>query len=215
MAKAKNPMFTTPAGIAVYPWLNKPDTQFDADGVYKVDLKMPVEDGQELIAMIDKAIKEQFQAKLKEITKPKDKKALCTKHKPYEMVEDDDGNETGEVLFKFRMNAVVRPKDKEPWEQRPKVFDASRKELKPSPRIFGGSTLKVAFQINPYYAANDKSASVSLRLVAVQIIELVEGGASAEYYGFGQEEGYTGADDKEESSGFEDETTKPTGGEEF
>ena len=40
MAQAsKKPTFMTSKGQAVYPWLNKPDTQFDANGVYKCQLK--------------------------------------------------------------------------------------------------------------------------------------------------------------------------------
>ena len=36
MAKQKFDTHVSPAGIAVYPWLNKPDTKFDADGVFSV-----------------------------------------------------------------------------------------------------------------------------------------------------------------------------------
>ena len=33
-------MYITPVGTAVYPWLNNPDTRFDADGVYQVTLQL-------------------------------------------------------------------------------------------------------------------------------------------------------------------------------
>ena len=37
---ARRIKFTTPAGTAVYPHLNKPDVQFNPDGVYKTSLAM-------------------------------------------------------------------------------------------------------------------------------------------------------------------------------
>ena len=41
--------FTTPKGIAQYPWLSKPDTKFNEEGVYKVDLIIPKSDAIPLI----------------------------------------------------------------------------------------------------------------------------------------------------------------------
>ena len=32
----------TPKATCVYPWLNKPDTKFNADGEYKVTLKVEI-----------------------------------------------------------------------------------------------------------------------------------------------------------------------------
>ena len=31
---ANNKMYVTPVGTAAWPWLNTPDTRYDADGVY-------------------------------------------------------------------------------------------------------------------------------------------------------------------------------------
>jgi hypothetical protein len=103
--------------------------------------------------------------------------------------EDDGGNETGDKVYNFKMKAVVKPKDKEPFTQKPKLFDSNGADINPK-SLFGGSKLKVAFQIIPFYTAL-VGAGISLRLKAVQVIELVEGqGGTAESYGFGKEEGY-------------------------
>ena len=40
MAANKKQQIVTPRATAVYPWLNTPDTKFNADGEYKVTLKM-------------------------------------------------------------------------------------------------------------------------------------------------------------------------------
>ena len=34
----KLPMNVTPVGTAAWPWLNTPDTRYDADGVYQVKM---------------------------------------------------------------------------------------------------------------------------------------------------------------------------------
>jgi len=52
MATTKRPTFVkgfSPAGIAVFPNLNKPDTKFKADGEYKVKLRVTEDEAQPLI----------------------------------------------------------------------------------------------------------------------------------------------------------------------
>ena len=44
MSKAS---FKTPRGIAMYPYINKADTQFDSAGKYKVNLRLKKEDAKE------------------------------------------------------------------------------------------------------------------------------------------------------------------------
>ena len=55
------------------------------------------------------------------------------------------------------------------------------------------SVIKVNFSVRPYYLPTTKTCGLSLRPVAIQVIELHEftGGGSAESYGFSDEgEGY-------------------------
>ena len=40
MAQNYQIKIVSPRGIAVYPWLNRPDTKFSADGDFKVTLKL-------------------------------------------------------------------------------------------------------------------------------------------------------------------------------
>ena len=50
MAKqAKKLAFKTTKGIAMYPWLNKADYQFDSNGQFKVNLRVSKEDAKELM----------------------------------------------------------------------------------------------------------------------------------------------------------------------
>jgi hypothetical protein len=183
------PRITTPKGVAKYPWLSNPDTQFDADGVYKIDLIIPAGECTELCAALDAAADEAF-----ELAKSKAKSPVIAKQikraDPYTAALDDAGEDTGKILFRFKMKAKVTMKDGTVKTMKPFIFDAKGVQLAVCPAVYGGSVCKVNFSPSPYYAANNKQAGVSLRINAVQIIELVTGGArDAAGYGFGQEEG--------------------------
>ena len=65
MANAKKMMFRTSKGIAMYPWLNKADFQFDSNGQFKVNLRMPEADAKNLMDEVKKAADEAFGAKLR------------------------------------------------------------------------------------------------------------------------------------------------------
>lgn len=190
--KPKQEKFTTPKGVAVYPRLTEPDTKFNAAGVFSVKLRLSEEDAQPFIDRIEALAKEKFEAEKAELMKGDGKakakaKSLKYADKPYKAAVDDNGDETGEIEINFKMNHKVTIKGKETLLY-PKIFDAAGKELKPAPAIWGGSVIKVAGQFNPF--STTVGVGVSLRLSAVQVLELVSsGGGNAESFGFGAEEG--------------------------
>ena len=47
----------SPEGVSQYAWLTKPDTKFDKDGRYKVNLVVPTDKASSLIKQIDEEIK--------------------------------------------------------------------------------------------------------------------------------------------------------------
>ena len=76
------------------------------------------------------------------------------------------------------------------------VFDSKGTPISKDILVWGGTTMKVAYEIIPY-SNNMLGSGVSLRLKAVQVHDLVSGGgASADSYGF-----------KEEADGYVAETT--------
>ena len=173
MAQAPN-VFTTPKGIAQYPWLSKPDTKFDEEGQYKVNLILSQEDAKPLIQQIN----ESFAQNLKEETKKNKGKDIKTANPPYSDELDDDGKPTGNIIIKFKSKAIYPPA----------IFDAQGNVMKDS-NIWGGSEIRVNGSIAPYYVPLI-GAGVSLRLRAVQVIEYVEGGTgSADRFGFEEVEG--------------------------
>lgn len=200
MAEAKKkPTLKTPTGTAVYPWLDTPDTKYKAEGEYRTKLILPLEAARGLIEEIDRQAEEAVRAAKAAVVKTarnkKEEKALLERCKPapapYRLIEDDDGNETGEVELSFKTKALVKPKKGDPFRVKPAMFDARGNEIKPPLPLRGGSKIKVAFQIIPFYTAM-VGAGVTLRLQAVQVIEAVTtgGGGSAASFGFEAEDGY-------------------------
>ena len=169
----------TEVGKAIYPHLNKPDTRFQKEGVYKVTLELSPINAKNLLKHIDDGIK----------LATKDSKTNKTAQLPYKT--DENGN----MQFNFKCKASGVSKTGQNWEQKPKVFDSKGTPISKDILVWGGTTMKVAYEIIPY-SNNMLGSGVSLRLKAVQVHDLVSGGgASADSYGF-----------KEEANGYVAET---------
>ena len=192
---------TSPKGRASYPYLTKPDTQYNPDGDYKVNLIVPSTEAQALCDKLDALAEVAFKEAVAK-AKPQDKKTI-KKYVPYIPEYDSEGNETDNIIFKFKLNALGKDKKTgKTWKNEVKLFDAAGNLIKGDIAIYGGTILKVNATINDIYVASSKDAGVSMRMNAVQIIKLVSGGGSdnASDYGFGEEEGFTA----EQQETFED-----------
>jgi hypothetical protein len=185
--KEKMELLVTPIGIAVYPYLTKPDTQFDADGEFKVGLVLSAKEAKAVMATIDKAMAGTLEkAKNENPTKAKKIKAA---NPPYTEVTDEEGQETGEIKFNFKMKAKITTKDGTVINQRPGIFDAAGNAIM-NASIGGGTKMKVSAELVPYFT-DLVGAGITLRLKAVQVIELVEyTGKTADKFGFKAEDGY-------------------------
>jgi hypothetical protein len=151
-------------GEALYPHLNKPDVKFNENGEYKVSLKIPEAKAKGMIALYEKAL----QSSISEAEEKLGGKKVKLAPKPYS-VED------GFAVFKYKMKATgVNRKTKEPFSQRPQLFDAKKNPLNPtSCNIWGGSKMKIAYTLRSYYSPAI-GAGITSQLKAVQVIELVE-----------------------------------------
>lgn len=178
------PVLTCPAGIAVYPSLNKPDTKFDNAGKYKVKVRIPKDDCGAFLKELKKLYTDNYKAQCE-----KEGKELKKAPVPWTIVEED-GKKTGEIMFNFAMKARGTGRDGSTWENRPKIFgpDASLLANDALPNIGGGTKMKVNHMVDGWYSAAI-GAGISLRIRGVQIIELVEwgGGSSASDFGFESE----------------------------
>lgn len=222
-SKQKRPpleKFTTPRGIAVWPKLNKPD-EYKGKSTYNTKMIFPKEAVADLVAKLDAAADKAFEeakAKLEEKVagskgadkgKAKAKLEKLTKADlPVKPVYDDDGNETDNVQLNFKM-ASSYERDGKKVALSPKFFDAKGQPIPANrvPDIWGGSVLKISGNIVPFDNPATDNAGVSLRLAAVQIIELrTKGSNNADDYGFGKEEDGYDASEGDENEGFGDET---------
>lgn len=200
----------TPRGRAVFPKLDKPDTKWKAEGQYTVKLVLSADGFDQYKDAIASMLNE-YESDTRERLASGDGKAKAkaksiSRREEYFTAEvDDEGEETGNIVANFKMTASgVSKKDGKPWSRKPSVFDAKGKKLDPCPPVWGGSILKVAADAVPYYNPKDNEVGITLRLNAVQIIDLKTGSnRDAADFGFGEEEGFTKADD---SGGFSDET---------
>lgn len=206
--KARKPSYISCEGVAVYPWLNRPDTKFvpagmtaeEWGGVYKTSLQIPANaftsteyrDGLSFKALLDHLIDASFEEALRE--HPKDKKQIKRAF-PYKEEVDDEGEETGNYLVNFKQNAKIKRKDGQVIEVKIPLFNAKGQPI--TDAIYGGSILKVAFTVRNTWMAKDKEAGIRLDIAAVQVLKLVKNNRSAADFGFGTEGGY---DDEDEDA---------------
>lgn len=183
MRKRKSLKMTTPKGTAVWPWLTEPNRKFDQAGVYSVNLKMSSEDAEEFVKTITR-VRDDFHEEETKTQKKKIKKADL----PLVEVVDDQGNETGEVELKLKMNASYEH-DGKTITQRPTLIDTKQNPITEDVRVGSGTTMRCGVEVRPWYVPS-QGVGVSLRLKVVQIIELVEFGGGTSGFDFDDEEGF-------------------------
>ena len=167
--------FTTPKGIAQYPWLSTPDTKFSEEGEYKVNLIVPKQEAIPVLKQINEVYAQNVENEIKKAGGKEIKKAPP----PYAEELDEAGQPTGNVILRFKSKAAYKPA----------IFDAKGIPMIDS-NIWGGSELKVNGSVAAYYTPLI-GAGVALRLRAVQVIQYVEGGSgSADRFGFEAGAGY-------------------------
>jgi len=167
--------FTTPQGVAQYPWLSKPDTKFSEEGDYKVNLILSKQDAIPILKQINEVYAENYEKELKKAKGAQIKKAPP----PYLEELNEAGEPTGNIILKFKSKAAYKPA----------IFDAKGIPMIDS-NIWGGSEIKINGSAAPYFTPLI-GAGVSLRLRAVQVIQYVEGGSgTADRFGFEAVAGY-------------------------
>ena len=174
-------------GEAIYPHLNRPDVRFNEYGEYKVTLKIGKQDASAMVKLFDQACEDSLASAEKEAKGKKIKSAP----KPYKLEGDN-------VFFKFKMRASGKnKKTNEMFSQRPALFDAKKNPIPNSQSIWGGSLMKVAYQLFAYHTPM-LGAGVSARLKAVQVLKLVEGQSQNI---FKEEDGFEAEPQKSNSNG--------------
>jgi len=129
--------FVSPEGRAKYPWLNKPDTQFDSNGVFKTSLI--IEDSKAFVKQLNDIAKEEFGAKAKIKL-------------PY-----DTDEETNETFIKVK--SKYQPKF---YDSTGQILTGNQ-----VPNLWGGSVIKVGGFITTYQVSGQKGISLQLTKVQI------------------------------------------------
>lgn len=182
--------------VAVYPRLNTPDTKFDELGMYKADGKMPLAEAGDIM--------KELSARFKRFTgKPLNQ----TENTLWYMELDEDGNQTGQVVFKIRVKNKLRKRDGKVWDRKPALFDAALKPF--DANVYGGSTYIVSAEFYEWDTGSKKGCS--LQPIGVQVLSLVtgDGSRSASSFGFKARDGFVAEDkgDDEDQIGDDEVST--------
>tara|TARA_B100001939_G_scaffold343029_2_gene355101 strand:+ start:5837 stop:6526 length:690 start_codon:yes stop_codon:yes gene_type:complete len=184
--------FISPLGTAVFPKLVKYD-EFKGTKAWKVKLAVPAEEAEEFIGEIKLLLEDFYKQKYEE--------ASLRKRREYDKnwsikdlwveEEDSEGNPTGNILLSFSKKAFD---SKGMPQAAPLLFDSNNKPIAVDD-IWGGSKLRIAGFIYFYENSSLKEFGPSLKIQAVQVVDLKgpgRSGPSAEAYGFEAiEGGYT------------------------
>jgi hypothetical protein len=218
MAKSKNPFairITTPAAPAVYPKLDLANPDYGSEqypikgGAFSCQQRFVASDPAvaAMLAKMNKALdafEAEAQAQFDALPVAQRKKIGGIKRADFlTTLYDEDENETGEIIIKFKMgHSGTTKKTGKEWKRYPQLIDAKLQPIKKGVAIWGGSIVRISADIVPYFKPADGEYGLSRFLEGVQVIELVSaGGRSAKDMGFEEEEGF------DTTEGFSEEDT--------
>jgi hypothetical protein len=195
----------SPRGVAVYPHLNKADDKF-GDPVFKVTLRVPEEEAAPFVAKVEEmlaAIKKGDttvtglrETEAKRLATAFKAKKLKAADPAFVTETDEDGNQTGNTLLKFKASGQFKDKDGNVVKRKIRFIDAGKSAIENPPLVWGGSVLRVRAALMPWVNAKSEYG-VKLGIDLVQIIDLVTSGGSVNTDGFDEEEGYNAAQSSE------------------
>lgn len=148
---------TLPKGVARFPSLHRPDTKFNELGVYKANVAVPAEEASAVMTKLQAIANAELGKAL-----PKSDNSL------WKMEIDDNGDETGMVMFKATVKNIQK-KDGDLWDRKPVQYDTDLNKV--SEVIYGGSELIVACDVRVWEFSGKKG--MSLQPTSVQIVKLV------------------------------------------
>ena len=176
-------VITTPKGKAVWPRIDTPDTKFDEDGVYSCKLHVSEGDFKAFEAIIKPKLDAAYKEECSRQGKDKIRMAASS---PLRI------NDEGDHEIYAKQKAKVHTKSKGTLEFTIAAVDSQGKKID-MPKIGSGSTLKMAVEVNTWFVPS-QGFGYTLRLRAVQVLDLIEYGGGDSSFGFGAEaDGYVGS----------------------
>lgn len=188
MAEKANVLVTPKAIVTGWVSILKPDTKYNADGDYKIKVRIP-RDAKGLDKLLETIEKARADAKAEFVKQPKNK-GKRVKEADLPFYEDED---TGEVVMSFKSKASYIDKKTEQRKTRVIPIFGGAGRLKPEevPNFGEGSEVRIAFQASGFCNAA-LGAGVSLRLESIKLIKPVEftGGGANPFGDDDDDEGY-------------------------
>jgi hypothetical protein len=187
-------------GVTKYCHLNEPNKKFDPEfGTYSCDVVIDKEQADQ----IKSTLRPLFEEELREVQEANAGKKITQREIPIDEVE-------GGHLIKVKLKAGGRRRDGSEYHLSISLYDSAGKPLDQDVKVWGGSTVNVAFRPKFYYTAA-VGFGVTFELQAVQVLQLGEGGVSgiaASAFGFTtEEEGFVNGGENLEG-GFDAEETE-------
>lgn len=199
---------TTPKGTAVWPKIKEADTRFDQDGIYSVKLHVSEDDFKAFEASLKPKLDAAYKAECDRLGKPKLKMASSS---PLRITDE------GEYEIFAKQKATITTKSGGVLDFDIVAFDSTGAKIE-MPNVGSGSILKLAVEPNTWYVPS-QGFGYSLRLKAVQILDLVEFGGAGDQGNFGfsvEADGFIGSgetlDEAFETNDEEDISTPATAG---
>lgn len=166
MAKPKYTQFVTPAGIAKYTFLDKPQEPYQGKGDPSFKVRILIDDTAENRAWIDKVVETGLAEAKKNGVKLK-KVFRNPFNFPEDQDEDDYIPEEGKDRPKLDEDHKGRIFVEFKSKFKPGLIDSARNTLPDDVKIYGGDNIRVKFELNPYEM---QGSGLSLRLKVVQLI---------------------------------------------
>lgn len=176
--------YVTPVGVVQpYAYIQRPDTEFNDRGEYRIKLAVPSEQAQKLIDLITKT-HETNMAKVKKEAAAKKKRPPKECDMPF--YEDEEGN----VIFTFKMYGSYDDNGTRK-ELSLRVYDAKGNRIKDVPNISGGSEGRVEFSLFAFASAA-VGCGVKLQLSKFKLLKLVEYKGGNDSFGGDDDADYEG-----------------------
>ncbi len=171
----------TPIGRCEWAKIIKPDKKWNSEGTYSIDLILPEAEAVPLLEEARQAIAVEVERTKAEHP---DKEINYSHTSPFKKFNDE-----GEPSYriKFKQDAEVTPKGKEPYHVDISVFDADGKEWDENVMIGNDSKVCISYRIYCWDVAVQGGIGITLKLRAVQVVNLVEYERDARSFGFKNE----------------------------
>lgn len=190
--------FVSPKGKALWCKVTEPDRKFDPEGTLSTSLVLNPE-SPDVKAFIESLEELQDKAYTETVESLGAKGSQVRKRPIYTAHVDQNGNQTGNIVFKFALKNVDARKAKGS-PHTIGVVDSQKQPVHPVPLVGNDSTIRVASYVYPYYMAMSKEIGLSMMWTKMQIIDLVSYAVDE----FDAEDGFTAEAASPESFGEDD-----------